>query len=168
MDGIVYHLVYFTAINKAAYLFGSLFIVQGLLFAYFGMRDRLSFWFERGWYGILGGVLMLFALLIYPLIGYFNGHIYPAAPTFGLPCPTTIFTFGMFLLSDRKLPVTLLVIPFLWSIIGFMAAFSLGISEDAGLLVSGLISVSVIVLRNRKKVVAYPASIPAQENEMTY
>ena len=30
--GIVYHIIFFSLINKLAYLFGSLFIVQGILF----------------------------------------------------------------------------------------------------------------------------------------
>src|SRR5687767_44683 len=35
--GIAYHLIFFTVINPAAYLFGSLFIAQGLLFFYYGL-----------------------------------------------------------------------------------------------------------------------------------
>src|SRR5688572_31790059 len=41
--GIVYHLVFFTAINKAAYLFGAVFILQGILFLTFGVfQHKLS------------------------------------------------------------------------------------------------------------------------------
>ncbi len=35
--GVVYHLLFFTGINKAAYLFGVIFILQGLLFLFFGV-----------------------------------------------------------------------------------------------------------------------------------
>ena len=34
--GIVYHLIFFSSINPAAYVFGVLFIIQGLLFVYAG------------------------------------------------------------------------------------------------------------------------------------
>jgi hypothetical protein len=51
--GIVYHLVFFTAINKAAYLFGGLFIIQGILFLIYGvLQNKLSFHFQRDKYGI--------------------------------------------------------------------------------------------------------------------
>ena len=92
---------------------------------------------------------MLYALLIYPVLGSMLGHVYPQSPTFGLPCPTTIFTFGILLWTDKQVPIPVLIIPFLWSIIGFTAALSLGITEDTGLLIAGVVSTLLIVLRNR-------------------
>jgi len=150
--GIVYHLIFFSTINKAAYLFGALFILQGVLFFYFGVfRNKLSFKLGRNIdvYEISGIILFIFALIVYPVIGYFFGHIYPSSPTFGLPCPTTIFTFGLLLLNIRKCPVIILIIPFLWSIVGFTAALQFGIFEDSGLLISGLIATSLLIYRNR-------------------
>jgi Family of unknown function (DUF6064) len=148
--GIVYHLIFFTAINKAAFVFGSAFIGQGILFIILGiLKCKLSFRFRPDSYGITGLILILFALVIYPMIGYILDHRYPWSPTFGLPCPTTIFTFGLLLLMDKKFPVVILIIPFIWSIIGFTAAFHFGIVEDIGLLVSGLLSFSMLILRNR-------------------
>ena len=149
--GIVYHIVFFTAINKAAYLFGGIFIIQGMLFLIFGVfKSKLSFNFKKDKYGITGLSLILFALVVYPLLGYFFDHIYPFSPTFGLPCPTTIFTFGFLLLNIKKCPIIILIIPFVWSIIGFMAALQFGIFEDIGLIVASLISVSLLSSRNRK------------------
>jgi hypothetical protein len=63
---------------------------------------------------------VVFALVLYPVIGYTFGHIYPSSPTFGLPCPTTIFTFGIFLWSDKRLPVAILVIPFYGLLLVFL------------------------------------------------
>ena len=149
--GIVYHLFYFSQINKAAYLFGIIFIIQGLLFLYYGVfNNKLSYKFTPGLFGLSGAVLVVFALILYPVIGYTFGHIYPSSPTFGLPCPTTIFTFGIFLWSDKKLPLSILIIPFIWSLIGFFAAVKLGIFEDTGLLISGLFAFTAITLANRK------------------
>lgn len=148
--GIVYHLIFFTTINKAAFLFGIVFILQGILFFIFGViKSKISFMFRSDKFGITGIILILFALIIYPVLGYTFGHIYPYSPTFGLPCPTTIFSFGILLLSDKKCPVAILIIPFLWSIIGFTAAFNFGIIEDTGLLVSGLITLIMVLWRNR-------------------
>ena len=146
--GIAYHLIYFAPINKAAYLFGGIFILQGLLFFYYGvLNSNLSYKFRFNKSGWAGALLIIFALLIYPVIGYALGHFYPASPTFGLPCPTTIFTFGILLWFDKKIPIPILIIPFVWSIIGFLAALKLGVLEDTGLLVAGILT---IALRNKK------------------
>lgn len=149
--GIAYHLIYFTAINQAAYLFAAIFVFQGILFVFYGVdRKALSFSFHNDLYGITAIILFLFALLVYPVIGYLSGHVYPVAPTFGLPCPTTIFTFGFLVLNARKTPLMLLVLPVLWSIVGFTAAFNFGIKEDIGLLIAGLVAFVIVLMRNRK------------------
>ena len=96
-----------------------------------------------------GIILVVFALVVYPLLGYASGHRYPFSPTFGLPCPTTIFTFGMLLMANKKFPVAILIIPFLWSIIGFTAAYHFWILEDTGLLAAGIIALPLILWRNR-------------------
>jgi len=149
--GVVYHLIYFTNINNAAFLFGSLFIVQGLLFILVGViKNNIRFSITYDSSGITGLILIVFALLLYPILGLLQNHIYPNSPTFGVPCPTTIFSFGLLLLSKRKIPIVLLIIPLFWSILGFTAAFKLGIKEDLGLLISGIISVGLIFYRNRR------------------
>jgi hypothetical protein len=149
--GVVYHLIFFTAINKAAYLFGAIFILQGILFLSFGVfQNKLSFEFHSGIYGFTGVILILFALIVYPILGYALGHRYPSSPTFGLPCPTTIFTFGLLLLTRKNCPVSILIIPFVWSVFGFSAAFHFGIVEDIGLLVSGLLTFSILLFRNKR------------------
>jgi hypothetical protein len=84
------------------------------------------------------------------VLGHLFGHIYPKSPTFGLPCPTTIFTFGLLLWTDKKIPKYVLVIPFLWSIVGFSAAVNLKVYEDFGLLVAGIIGTVLILLSERK------------------
>jgi len=147
--GLAYHLLYFTSINKAAFLFGGLFVIQGLIFLFEGViRDKVSFSFRFNTYGILGGFFILYALVLYPLLGHLLGHRYPANPTFGLPCPSTIFTFGILLWADVKLSTRLFVMPALWSLIGFGAALTLGIPEDTGLLIAGMLGT---VLLCRKK-----------------
>lgn len=148
--GIVYHLLYFSVINKAAWLFGGLFIIQGIIFFVTGViKSNLSFNFKKDAHGIAGAIFILFALIIYPMLSNFNGHIYPATPTFGLPCPTTIFTLGLLCWVDKKLSPFVWIIPILWSVIGFMAAFSLGVKEDIGLFVAGVLTV-ILQIAKRK------------------
>jgi hypothetical protein len=48
------------------------------------------------------------------------------------------------------MPLHLLIIPLLWSIIGFTAALNLTIYEDAGLLAAGLTGFILLMLGNRK------------------
>lgn len=144
--GVVYHLMFFSTINKAAYLFGSLFILQGFLFIYFGViKQKLTYRMSQQTTKLLGALLVGFALFIYPLLGFVFGHIYPVSPTFGVPCPTTIFTFGVLLWSTGKVPVVLLIIPFLWSLLGFSAATTLGVKEDTALIISSFLTVSILL-----------------------
>ncbi|MEA5480412.1 DUF6064 family protein [Pseudanabaena galeata UHCC 0370] len=137
--------------NKAAYLFGALFIVQGVLFLILGIfQSTLSFRYHFDKFGIMGMSLIWFALIIYPVLEYFLDHIYPSSPTFGLLCPTTIFTFGILLMNVKKCSLTILVFPFFWSVIGFMAAFQFGILEDMGLLVASLVTTSLLIYWNNR------------------
>jgi hypothetical protein len=154
--GIAYHLAFFAAINPGAYAFAALNVIQGIVFITFrGSRKRLSFHFKSDRYGFIGALLILYALVIYPILGYALGHVYPKSPTFGLPCPTTIFTFGLLLWSERGVPKSILILPFLWSLIGFAAALKLGIREDIGLLVAGIVGAGLLLLRDRKSPVPY-------------
>ncbi len=153
--GIVYHLIFFTAISPPAYIFGALFVFQGLLFLSEGVViNRLSFRASQRFDGILGAVFIAYALVIYPLISSGLGRIFPASPTFGTPCPTTIFTFGLLLWTDRKISLSLLIVPVLWSLVGTSAALSFGIKEDFGLLVAATIGTTAIVRHNLKPKIA--------------
>lgn len=151
--GIAYHFAFFKVINPAAMVFAVLNVIQGLLFLYVGvLKHRLSFEFRANGYCLTGALLILYALIAYPILGYFFGHAYPKAPTFGLPCPTTIFTLGLLLWTKPRLLKGILIIPVLWSLIGYSAALTLGIAEDTGLLVSGVTVSVLIFLRDRSSV----------------
>lgn len=103
------------------------------VFGGFGLvRRRLSFGAVAGlprWFGI---GLPLFALA-YPVLSVFTGHMYPASPTFGVPCPTVIFTAGA-LLMCRRPPLVVALIPILWSLVGGFAAVQFGVAADYVLL----------------------------------
>lgn len=65
------------------------------------------------------------------------------------PCPVTIFTFGLLLMTTGRFSYWLLVIPFIWSVIGGSAAILLDVRQDWLLLVSGFIAVPILVVGNR-------------------
>lgn len=143
--GLAYHVVFFTLINGAALGFGVLFVVQAALFAWLALRGTLVFHPRRDAAGVAGGALVAYALVIYPLIGYALGHRFPEAPTFGLPCPTTIFTFGLLLWARPTVPRIALVIPSVWAIIGTSAAVRLGMTEDLGLGAAMLLALTLFI-----------------------
>lgn len=150
--GIAYHALFFSAINKAAYLFAALFVIQGGYLIYAGVYSRqIIFGFRSSPPGWLGLALVAYAAIIYPLIGMATGHHYPGMPVFGVtPCPVTIFTFGLLLSAAPPLSRRLLVIPFVWSLIGGSAAILLDVPQDWLLLASGFIAVPLIVFGNRR------------------
>jgi len=150
--GIFYHMVHFSVINPVAWIFGIFYILQGSLFFLIGtIFGRLAFRFILKPLPIIGGCFILYAMLVYPLLGISFGHSYPRAPMFGVaPCPTTIFTFGILLWATKSVPTYLLVIPLLWSIVGISAAVNLGVSQDYGLVVAGVLGTTLILIQNRK------------------
>jgi hypothetical protein len=74
-------------------------------------------------------------------------------PVFSLPCPTVIFTFGVLCLAGRSVPLTLLLIPTLWAVIGTSAALTLEVPEDFGLPIAAVITVMVLVAQRRSHAV---------------
>jgi hypothetical protein len=150
--GIVFFPLYFAPVYTPAYAFGLLFIIQGLAFLASLLRPRLSFAFKGDVCSIVGLLFIAYAMIGYPAVGYFLGHIYPQTPPFGLtPCPGTIFTFGLFLLTDKKVPKLFLIIPLLWALGGVLPV-SVGILEDVGLITAGVLGTVMIVYRDRKMV----------------
>lgn len=147
--GWVYHITFFSVINPAAVGFGAIFIFQGLLFLLTAWKGQVSYQATWGLRQSIGSLLIGYGLIIYPLLGHSFGHVYPNSPTFGAPCPTTIFTFGVMLWSTG-LPKYLLIIPALWSVIGFTAALTLGITEDIGLLVAGVVGTTTLLVAKQQ------------------
>jgi len=148
--GIAYHWLQFTVINSAAWAFGALFVLQGLLFVFASVRGLLSFDSESRrpsrW---IGWGLIAYATLVYPVLGQTLGPGYPQIPMFGItPCPVTLFTFGVLLLATGPVASWLLVIPVIWSLVGGSAAFLLQVPQDWPLLLSGA-SVFLIARKGR-------------------
>jgi hypothetical protein len=142
--GLVYHARFFHVINPAAILFAAAFVLQGLMIGWFGVvKEAVRFAARRNAATAVGSLLITYALVVYPLIGRAIGHRYPAAPTFGVPCPTTIFTLGLFLTAAQALPRMLLVIPVAWAVVGLSAVLQLGMWEDWGLPVAAIAAVVV-------------------------
>jgi uncharacterized protein DUF6064/uncharacterized protein DUF5661 len=151
--GGVYHIGFFRAINPAATAFGVAFLGQAVLLLLWSARPaERQVGAVRGAQAWLGGVVLAYALLAYPLIGWAVGHRYPASATFGLPCPTTIATLGLLIWGRPAAPWWVFPVPLLWGVVGGSAAFSLGMWEDLGLLGAGLATLAWLWrLRTRRE-----------------
>jgi Family of unknown function (DUF6064) len=135
-SAVAYHFAFFTRINPAAWLFATIFLVQAALFFWLGViRGQLSSRSSGPPWTPIGWLLVAYALL-YPAINAVEHGSVMKIPTFGLPCPTTIFTAGLLLLAAPR-SRALAIVPIVWSAIGGSAAFLLGVSADYALPVAG-------------------------------
>lgn len=135
INSIGYHYSHFRVINPAATLFAAIFLVQASLLGFCAAtRGHLQFAIKRDGRTFAGFAIIIYAVAIYPILGMLAGHGLMKGPMLGVaPCPTTIFTIGILVLARGKWVAWLSIIPILWSLIGWLAAFQLGMSEDFGL-----------------------------------
>jgi hypothetical protein len=140
-SAVAYHLVFFAEINPAAVAFAVGFLVQAAMLA-IAVANPTSFSWRWRIRNAAGAVLAVYSL-IYPLLTVLAGHSYPRMPTFGVPCPTTLYTIGILLMSGH-VRWSLLAIPLAWSIIGGSAAVLLGMTPDYALLLAGLAVLIVV------------------------
>ena len=142
--GIVYHKIFFARLTPAAQIFGSMFIAQGALLLLTAAQDGSSFTRASRGSALAGALLIAYALLLYPSIGFVLGQHYPSIPTFGAPCPVTIFTFGVYCLLPASVPRFALPIPVLWAVIASSAALSFGVWEDLALVPAAAVAIALV------------------------
>lgn len=143
--GFTYHLTFFAPINPLAYVFAAVSVAGSLVFIWQGViRRRLEFIWIFNVQSSVGLVLVIFALVVYPAWTTLSGHHYPALPTFGLPCPTTLFTLGLLGFATPPYPRSPLVVPVLWCFIGAQAAFLLGVHADLMLIVAAIFGIVLL------------------------
>lgn len=159
--GVVYHVIFFAAINPAANMFGALFVAQAVAFAFYGLRPGVQF-APRGPAHFIAWLMIIYASVLYPLLNAGLGHAYPGAPTFGVtPCPLVIFTLGVLLLTPTRTPWILLAAPLVWSAIGGTAAIVLGVAADWALPAAGALAVAIN--RRKPRASSYSAGAGAAE-----
>lgn len=141
--GFVYFKLFFVTMTPAGEVFGSFFIAEAALLLFAAWQggplepaSRMS--------TVAGASIIGYALLLYPAAGMAAGQQYPAIPTFGAPCPVTIFTFGVFCLFPRNIFRVLTAIPVLWVVISSYAAVGFHVIEDFGLLIAAVGTIAVM------------------------
>jgi hypothetical protein len=149
--GLVFCMFYFGPVSTAGYAMGILMIIQGVVLFADAMQPKMTFRCEANLYSVIGILFIAYAMIGYPFVGHLLGHNYPRTLPFGLvPCPTTVFTFGLLMLADVKVPKRLIAIPILFAIAA-VVPISLGIFEDVGLLVAGVLGTAMILYRDSKR-----------------
>ncbi len=150
--GIQFYMIYFREFMPMPFVFGILFITQAIIFILEGsIRNRINFGFKVDLYGLTGAFLIFYAIFGYQALEYIFGRGYPEILSFGLfPCPTVIFSLGILLWTDKKFPRYILIVPLIHALSGFIPAFMIGIIEDIGLIISGLLVLFLLVIKDKR------------------
>lgn len=153
--GIFCLMIFLGPIDQVRYIIqGMIWVVQAILLLYLGVyKDKLSFKFERDTYSIIGALMIIYGLVIYPIVGALTGHPYPAHPIFGTACcPVCIFTFGLLMWTNKKVPIYIALIPLFWAITsGLFATLIFNVYADIGEFIIGIVGFILILYRNSTK-----------------
>lgn len=146
ITGAGYFLLGFTRLTPAGYAFGAIFLGEAALLGHAALREgSLTFSGAPRWRAVLGAIVVVYGLVGYPLLGLLT-RAPVRSPWMGVvPCPTTIFTLGLLLLSTSRTPARYLALPIVWATIGTMAAFRFGIREDLGMTAAAVVAAASLL-----------------------
>jgi len=144
-SALAYHVAFFTSINPAAWFFAALSLAEAGLFFWWGtIRPTLRWNPEPSAWANVAWVLIAYSL-VYPAINAAQHGTFSRIPTFGVPCPTTIFTVGLLMLATPRARA-LSIVPIVWSALAGSAAVLLGVHADYALPLAGLALVLYLLL----------------------
>lgn len=136
---IVYHIIYFNGLPPGAIVFGILFLAQGIFFFLESFQDKnLIFILKNNFKSYIALFLIIYGLIIYPLINHVINGTLSGFWTLGLPAPTIIMTFGFLMLTGKRFPRYLLIIPTFLAIIGSATALYHELYQDILLLIAAV------------------------------
>ncbi len=149
--GIAFLGDHYASINWAGTYYEIAFAVQGaLLLGYGTLRGGLDLRFDGGVSAWAGLGLAVVAIVVHPLIERAVGRGWTEAQYVGVtPDPTCLLTLALLLMSVRRVPWWLLVIPALWAVIGGGWSWLLGTPERMILPVLSLVAIALILWGNR-------------------
>jgi hypothetical protein len=161
-SGLAYHAAFFTRINPVAWIFAMLFLLQAALFVWVGIvQRRLSFIPTRNGWTLMAWLLVAYSL-VYPAINAVQHLTVLRIPTFGVPCPTTIFTAGFLMLAGpRSWPLA--IIPVMWALVAGSAAVLLDVRADYALPIAG-IALAIFSMRTSSEVRPVQANGPSHSS----
>jgi hypothetical protein len=132
-------------------LWAAVFTLQAALLAVAGVvRSDLVIRPRKDMASGLGAAFIGYALIAYPLIGLAGGHALRTLPVLGVsPCVTVIFFFGLLLWALPPAPKYVLLVPLAWALAAAPPDLARGVAADYGMLVVALITVGLIIWRDR-------------------
>lgn len=149
--GVGFHLFQFSQINFAAPVYAGFFVMQAVLIGWLCVvRNALVFRFAASLSGAVAVLLVILALLIWPLIGLRAGEDFLAAPVFAAdPTATVLLTLALWLLARGPGLLCLSVVPVLWTFVDGMTFLALGAPVGLVFPVLGLVVVTLLVLKRQ-------------------
>lgn len=150
-NGVFFHFGTFASINFLAPLYGSLFVLQSLLFAIAAIiRGR----FVTGWsedvFAWCGLGLIVYAMVAYPVFSLLWRDSLNSTTVVGVaPSPTALFTLGVLLLGAGRACLHLSVLPVAWLFVAGFTAWEIGRTEDMPLPLLGVGAIVLLVWKNR-------------------
>jgi hypothetical protein len=108
----------YATINWITSYVAPLFVLEALVLLWWGVvRAKLRFRASQSPASMVGVVLAVVGLLLYPLLTPVSGRPWSQAEVFGIhPDPTVLGTLGLVLLTSARWSWTLLIVPILWCI----------------------------------------------------
>lgn len=132
------------------YAFMALFLIEAVLFLIQAVKPGITFGTHNKVQTVAGLTMIFYTIVGYPLIGILVGHNYPQTAFIGLfPCPLTLFTFGLLLLTSSTVPIYLFIVPLFWGLSGALWIY-IGMWEDVGMVLGSIIAFVLILRRNRQ------------------
>ena len=146
-----FHVQRYASINLAAGYFAWAFVVQALLLLWMGaVRGRLAPAPVGRLQRRAGLGLVLFALLLFPLIGPLLGRSLFQAEVFGMaPDPTALATLGVLLLSGARPAWALFPVPVAWCLISGATLWAMEAPDFAVVPLAALLAVGGALMHAR-------------------
>ncbi|HSJ80443.1 MAG TPA: DUF6064 family protein [Thiobacillus sp.] len=142
-----FHWQRYASINLAAGYFALAFVVQALLLLWLGgLRGRLTPAPATRLQQRAGLGLLLFALLLFPLIGPLLGRSWTQAELFGIaPDPTALATLGVLLFAGVRPVWGLFPIPVVWCLLSGATLWAMASPDFAVVPLAALLALILAV-----------------------
>lgn len=147
--GYIFHFERLSAINWIAYVYAFIFLMQVLRLSWIGLkRDELRFSLKATLSDSFGFIVLLYAIIVYPLITVYQSGLLQIEMFGLLPIPVLIATFGIILMSEEKPKLILLLAPAVASFFEGLTAIAADHYHAVSVLIIAVISVIIITWRS--------------------
>lgn len=137
---------------KICYVMMILFLIEGGLIFFPVIRPEISPVVDSQNHKAIGIVLIVYAVIGYPLVSFLFDRTHPLVPLFGLTANTlVVFTLGLFLLSNHGIPLLASIIPVLYGL-GVIIWVLKGYWADISLFLSSLVYLFLIYQHYQQKI----------------